>query len=207
MSAVVTPEQPDLLETLDVPVERVLRLSVEQYHEMVRHGILRAGDPVELIDGLLVTKMGKNPPHVIALSHSRNTLEAQVGSGWHVRVQDPITLDRSEPEPDIAVARGAVEDYSAAHPTAVEIGLVLEASDTTLADDRGFKLRLYARNRIQQYWIVNLVDDQVEVYSQPSGPVDQPEYGECRVFLPDQSVPLVLDGRVVAHIPVEDLLP
>jgi Uma2 family endonuclease len=207
MSAVVTPELPDLIETLDVPVERVSRLSVEQYHEMVRHGILRAGDPVELIDGLLVTKMGKNPPHVIALSHSRNTLEAQVGPGWHVRVQDPITLDRSEPEPDIAVARGAVEHYREAHPAAEQVGLVLEASDTTLADDQGYKLRLYARNRIPQYWIVNLVDDQVEVYTQPSGPGDQPEYGECRTFLPRESVPLVLDGQVVAHVPVESLLP
>lgn len=205
--SVVTSEQPELLEPLNVPVERVWRLSVDQYHQMLRQGIIQGGEPVELIDGLLVTKMGKNPPHVIALSHSRKTLEAQVGPGWHVRVQDPITLDRSEPEPDIAVARGAVDDYGEAHPTAVQVGLVLEASDTTLADDQGFKLRLYARNRIPQYWIVNLVDDQVEVYTHPSGPGDQPAYGECRVFLPGQSIPMVLDGRVVAQIPVDSLLP
>jgi hypothetical protein len=207
MSAVVTPEQPDQLESLNIPVERVWRISVDQYHQMLRQGIITGNEPVELIDGLLVTKMGKNPPHVIALSHSRRTLESQVGPGWHVRVQDPITLDRSEPEPDIAVARGVVEDYREAHPTAVHVGLVLEASDTSLADDQGFKLRLYARNRIPQYWIANLVDDQVEVYTRPSGPGDQPEYGECRVFLPGESVPLVLDGQVVAHVPVESLLP
>jgi Uma2 family endonuclease len=207
MSTALATENSRRLETLDVPVDRVSRLSVAQYHQMVRHGILRAGEPVELIDGLLVKKMGKNPPHVISLNHLRDRLLTLIGPRRHIRTQDPITLDFSEPEPDLAVVRGIVDDFREGHPGPADILLLAEVSDATLADDRGFKLRLFARNHIAEYWIVNLVDDQIEVYTHPSGPADEPGYAECRIYSAGQSVPLVLDGQTVGTIAVADVLP
>ncbi len=206
MSTALATRTSQQFETLGVPVERVSRLSVEQYHEMVRRGILRAGEPVELIDGLLVKKMGKNPPHVISLNHLRDKLLTLIGPRRHVRIQDPVTLDFSEPEPDLAVVRGIVDEFRDAHPGPADILLLAEVSDTTLADDRGFKLRLFARNHIAEYWIINLADDQIEVYSHPPGPAHEPGYAECRIYSAGQSVPLVLDGQTVGAIGVTDVL-
>ena len=207
MSTVLLTDNAHRPETLDVPVDRVSRLSVEQYHEMVRLGVLRNAEPVELIDGLLVKKMGKNPPHVISLNRLRDKLLTLIGPRRHLRTQDPVTLDFSEPEPDLAVVRGLVDEFRDAHPGPAHIHLIVEVSDTALADDRGYKLRLYARNRIAEYWIVNLVDDQIEVYTRPSGPADEPRYAECRVFGAGESVPVVLDGKAIGTISVADVLP
>lgn len=80
------------------PEDRLWTLSVEQYHEMVRHGIIQADDPVELLDGLLITKMGKNPAHRTAVQLLREALEGSAPAGWHVGIQGPVTLARSEPE-------------------------------------------------------------------------------------------------------------
>lgn len=75
-----------------------------------------------------------------------------------MRVQSAITLEDSEPEPDIAVVLGPEERYLEAHPTAPDIGLTVEVADTTLRLDGDFKDPLYARAKIPIYWIVNLVD-------------------------------------------------
>ncbi|MCY2991265.1 MAG: Uma2 family endonuclease [Planctomycetota bacterium] len=66
---------------------------------------------------------------------------------------------------------------------------------------------MYAVARIPVYWIVNLVDRQVEVFTNPSGPGEQPDYGVCQVFLPGDQVPVVLDRNEVGRIVVHDLLP
>lgn len=57
------------------------------------------------------------------------------------------------------------------------------------------------------YWIVNLVDRQIEVHEQPSGPTDDPAYLGTKIYKPGDSVPLVLDGVAVGTIPVVDVLP
>jgi Uma2 family endonuclease len=80
-------------------------------------------------------------------------------------------------------------------------------SDTTLTHDQTVKQRIYARARIPIYWIVNLRDRQVEVYTDPSGPTSSPRYRHKQIYEEDQSVPLVLDGKKVGSIAVRDLLP
>lgn len=208
MSTVLAPQKPELIDEPvdDVPLDRLWRLSVEQYHEMVRQGILKSGEPVELLDGLLVKKMGKNPPHVIALNLLRDFLVRLGLQSWSVWIQDPMTLDTSEPEPDLMLVRGDPRDYADRHPAPDDVGLVVEVAEATLRFDRNFKKRLYARNRIRQYWVVNLIDEQIEVYTQPSGLAASPGYDEQRVYRRSEAVPLHLDGIEVA-IPVNDILP
>jgi Uma2 family endonuclease len=70
------------------------------------------------------------------------------------------------------------------------------------------KCRVYARAGIKIYWIVNLVDSQIEVYTNPTGPRSKsPRYRKQHIYGINDKVPLVIDGKEVARIPVRDLLP
>jgi hypothetical protein len=190
-----------------VPTEPIWRLTVEQYHEMIRAGILTDDDPVELLEGWLVPKMPKNPPHRVVTRLTQKALDRIPPPGWDVRVQDPITTDTSEPEPDLAVARGDTRQYVDRHPGPKDLALAIEVAETTLTRDRGLKKRIYARARIPAFWIINLVDRQVELYTDPSGPSKKPDYRRQQVYGPGQDVPVVIDGREVGRLKVRELLP
>lgn len=205
MSTVLVLPNTDLDSSV-IPTTPVWRFRLDQYHTMIDCGILQSGDPVEFLEGMLVLKMTRNPPHRIALAHLRDLLVNLVGSAWHVESQEAITLDTSEPEPDIAVVRGQVDDYPDRHPGPADVGLVVEVSDSTLSTDREIKKRVYARAAIAEYWIVNLVDRQIEVYSEPSGPVAQPDYRQRMVFKMGQTLPVKLRGVEVGTIAVSDVL-
>ena len=92
------------------PPEPIWRLSVEQYHEMIDAGILDEDDPVELLEGWLIPKMPKNPPHSFTTDLTREALAGLLPTGWYVRGQEPITTEDSEPESDVAVIRGDRRD-------------------------------------------------------------------------------------------------
>ncbi|MEM9538703.1 MAG: Uma2 family endonuclease [Cyanobacteria bacterium P01_E01_bin.42] len=189
---------------LDAPL---LRLSVEQYHQMIAAGILDKGDRIELLEGLLVLKMAKNPPHRAATKLARTTLEAIVPQGWYVDAQEPITLDNSEPEPDIAIVRGETRDYLDRHPGGRDVALVMEISDSTLERDRTIKKRLYARAEIPIYWVLNLSERQLEVYTQPDPLGENPTYQQRRDFQESDRVEVVISGQAIGAIAVRDLLP
>jgi len=190
-----------------VPELPIRRLSVEQYHQMLDGSILHEDDRVELLEGWLVEKMTKHPPHSVATRLTRQALEKLVLAGWYVDSQEPITTADSEPEPDISVVRGQPRDYVARHPGPSEVGLLVEVADESLPRDRGVKKRLYARARIPFHWIVNLIDRQVEVYSDPFGSADQADYRQRQVYAMGDQVPLTLDGNEIGRVNVRDLLP
>jgi len=191
-----------------VPNDLVWRLSVDQYHEMIRAGILTDGDPVELLDGWLVPTMVKNPPHSIATESTRRVLERVLSEGWHVRSQEPVTLAASEPEPDVMIVRGTLRDYRDRHPGPQDVALVVEVADASLERDRTTKKRLYAEAAIPVYWIVNLLDNRLEVYDDPTGPSEQPDYRRRRDLGPADQVSLVVEKKLVAALlPVREMLP
>ena len=211
MSVVADVSQP-LVEVLAPPAPLALqaplwRLSVDQYHEMVRHGILTEDHDVELLDGLLVAKMTKNTAHHVAKLLVQIALAKAIPEGWYVDSQDAITLATSEPEPDVMVVRGQPRDYLEHHPLAGELALVVEVSDSSLRHDQGFKKAIYAAAMIPVYWIINLIDRQVEVYTDPTGAADQPDYRQRRAFSATEQVPVAITGRDAARILVRELLP
>jgi Uma2 family endonuclease len=182
------------------------RFTLQEYHRMIP-GILREGEPTELLDGWIVRKMSRNRPHDVALTLTEDAIGKVLPEGWFRRVQCAATTKTSEPEPDVAAVRGERRDYLKTHPRPKHIGVALEVSDTSLRYDRHFKGPLYARARIPAYWIINVIDRQVEVYSKPAGKGRAAKYTQQDIYRPGDMVPLVLDGREIARIAVDDLLP
>lgn len=141
------------------------RFRVAEYHRLIELGLLTEQDRLELLEGYLVLKMTRNPPHDSALHRTLRQLYPVLPPDWEVRIPSAITLAESEPEPDLAVVRKDPNDYSARHPQAAQVGLVIEVADSTLAGDRVDKGRICARAGIPTYWILNLVEKQVELYT------------------------------------------
>jgi len=182
------------------------RFTVEQYHAMIDAGILKDGDRCELLEGWIIDKMTINPPHATCIALAQTYLLSKLPSDWMLRIQLPITLATGEPEPDLLIARGPVRRYSQSHPTPKETGLLIEVADSTLDLDREFKALVYARAEVQVYWIINLIDSRVEVFTDPIGG-KSPGYRKQRNYSATQTVPLILDGHEIARIPVRELLP
>lgn len=183
------------------PLDPLWRMSVDQYHAMIDAGILSSDSPVELIEGILVRKMGKNPSHRFTNRETRVALEEITPQGWYVDDQAPITLSDSEPEPDVLVARGRSENYRHRHPGPADIALVVEISESSLNRDRAIKTRVYARERIPCYWILDLTSSRVEVRTEP---ID----GACRVvtvYSATDEIPVVIDGTEIGRIPAARL--
>jgi Uma2 family endonuclease len=136
---------------------------------LIDHGLVDEDDPIELLDGLLLVKEPQSSPHRTAILLVAKALERAFGEGYFVQIQSPIVLDdRSEPEPDVCVVQGSPRDYVVAHPT--HPPLVVEVAQSGLRLARGRKATAYARARIADYWVVNLVDRVLELHREPARP-------------------------------------
>jgi hypothetical protein len=184
----------------------VRRFSVDEYHRMIQAGIFGPDERFELLDGWITFKMTRNPPHDAFLDQVEEVIDSHLPPGWRVRVQSAITLPTSEPEPDLAVVPGPASRYRTAHPGPTDVALVVEVGDSSLGQDRDVKGPIYAGASLPTYWIVNLVDRRIEVYTDPSGPAAQPCYRQTRHAQLADDVDLVLGGQVVATVPVRELL-
>ena len=194
------------LAALVVPTSRppLYRFTVSQFDRMLRDGTIGSQDRVELIDGLVVTRMSKNPPHILAGKLLFSALSGIVPDGWHVTKDDDVVVsEHDKPQPDLAVVRGSPRDYQDKYATPDRIALAVEISESTLASDQSVKKPRHAAAQIPVYWIVDLVHEQLEVYSDPSGG----RYGNRAVFTRGQAVPVVIDGKLVSQIAVSEIVP
>jgi Uma2 family endonuclease len=183
------------------------RFSVPRYQRMIETGILTPDDKVELLENYVVLKMSRNPRHDDGIHKILDTIYPRRPAGWTLRIQSAIVLSDSQPEPDFTLARGSRLDYQNRHPAAADVGLLIEVADSSLLRDQRDKTRIYGRANIPCYWIVNLVDNRIEVYTQPSGPTPQPAYGSFQLYQPGDVVPLMLDGNLVGSFAASDLIP
>jgi len=181
------------------------RISVAQYHRMIDSGAFGEEDRVELLEGLVVDKMPKKRGHSLATRRIDRGLTAVLPEGWDVLNQEPITLLDSEPEPDVFVVRGIGDEYRE-HPGPGDVLLIAEVADTSLALDRR-KGQIYARARIPVYWLVNLPQRCIEVYTAPRGAGGRANYSKQVIYRVGDTIPVQIAGRRVAGIPVADLLP
>ena len=147
---------------------KLRRITVDEYHRMIRDGYFADNDRCELIDGLIIQKTSKNPPHSTVVNRAWLSIQGQLPAGHSLRIEQPITLQDSEPEPDIVVVNGSIDSFRMNHPKVDDIVFVIEVSDSSLPIDRGIKLGEYAREKIERYIILNLVEKCVHHFEMPT---------------------------------------
>jgi len=159
---------------LEIPEvrERVSRLSVAEYHGLGEFN--ENGRRTELIRGIVIEKMSKSPLHRSICSRLYKMLLARLPAGYSVWKEEPLTLNDSEPEPDISVTIGGDEAYKEHHPASAE--LVVEVAVSSAALDRA-NASLYAEAGVKEYWIVLASKGQIEVYRRP----ENGAYGEVNL--------------------------
>ncbi|MFN7640085.1 MAG: Uma2 family endonuclease [Pseudanabaena sp.] len=159
--------------------------SIADYHQMIEAGILDEDDRVELLEGKIVCMSPQRPFHAASVQRSSRLLFKLLSDRAEIRVQLPVILGNdSEPEPDLAVVRFDADEYSFRHPEAPDIYLLIEVADSTIAKDRNQKARIYAKNRVLEYWILDLQKRQVYVFRQPEEGV----YREKLILNSDDSI-------------------
>ncbi|MEM6769407.1 MAG: Uma2 family endonuclease [Bacteroidota bacterium] len=174
--------------------------TVDQYHNMVSAGILAENAPVELLYGKVIPKSPVGRFHAACVSNILEFFILNFGKAYTWRTQDPVAmLDHSEPEPDFVVAIRKEDNYASGHPTGPEVELLIEVSDTTLEKDRNHKKPIYALAGVKEYWIVNLVDRQLEVYTD----LEEGQYQSNETHLEGEQV----NHAVFGMIEVSELLP
>lgn len=148
---------------------KVRTWTVDEYHQMLKVGILAADEHVELLSGQILEMSPQQPPHAATTRRASRYLDRRLEDLADVRTQLPITLrPNSEPEPDIAIVRFDANDYANRHPSSDEIFWIVEISDTTLRKDREQKAQVYAKAGIPEYWILDINLRQAYILRNPN---------------------------------------
>lgn len=168
-------------------------LTPDDYDRMIATGQLTENDRVELIRGELVEKMAIGPSHSARVKWFVKHLGPLLGNAADVGAQDPIRLDDSEPEPDISVVRPRDDLYASGHPQPKDIFLLIEVADSSLEFDRDVKGSMYADAGVRDYWIVNLIDDCIEIYRDPRGGA----YQDVRTVARDETINMLAFPQIV----------
>ncbi|MBN8560295.1 MAG: Uma2 family endonuclease [Leptolyngbya sp. UWPOB_LEPTO1] len=173
-------------------VPTLKRFTIEEYHRLIKLGFFQEDDRIELIWGQLIHKIQKSTAHSACNTRLTRQLIDLLEDQATIQNQSPITLaNNSEPEPDLAIVQNRPDDYLSGHPRPEDILLVIEISDLSLTYDQETKLEMYAEDNIQNYWIFNLLDRVLEMYSEPYRKSDS-EFGYRlkRIALPNERVKL-----------------
>ena len=142
--------------------------TTDDYHRMGQAGVLTEDDRVELIEGEIIEMSPIGSPHAARVKRLNRLLVRRVGTRAIIQVQDPVVLSRlSEPEPDLAVLKPREDFYAARHPQPADVLLLVEVADSSRVFDRTVKAPLYARAGIPELWVVDVIDEIVEVHRKP----------------------------------------
>ena len=175
------------------PETRRHKFSVADYFTLSELGLL--SEATELLEGDIYEMTAHSPRHRKCVNIIADAFKTVLRERATVFAQSTLAFEGWSPEPDVMLLAYDPDQYGDRQPTTEETLLIVEVSDTTLAKDKGIKLRSYARQGVQDYWIVNLVENLTEVYRKPLGE----EYGEKRTYaFSDAVAPLAFpdDERV-----------
>jgi Uma2 family endonuclease len=180
-----------------IPLDRLRPLKRVEYERLAELGAFR-DEKVELAHGRIVRKNPIGGPHRYGVRHLTEILGQALRGRANIEIQSSFAAsDDSEPEPDVAVV--SLGDYLDEPPS--EAFLIVEVAQSSLADDRGWKATLYASCGVPEYWIVNLVDDLIEVYREPGAE------GYARVTRHGRDEELCVPGFEDVVVSVREVLP
>ena len=178
------------------------RLTLEQYQLMIESGVLTEENNVELILGHLIEKMPVTTQHAATVRKVRHYFSKRFSDEYEITSENPIELpNNSQPEPDCVIALFREDFYVDRHPTPPDIFVVIEVAKSTLYTDRYLKAAAYAGAGIKEYWIINLIDNKVEVHQKPN--VETSTFAEIGQYEMGQGFESPFAGKVQ----VNDLLP
>lgn len=140
--------------------------SIKEWHELIDSGVV-AGKPIQLWEGEIVTMSPEKPIHSSRIVRVADYLRKVLQGKAQIREAHPVTLDNSEPEPDIAIVRWRDDYYNERHPVAEDIYWLIEVANKTLKTDLKAKSIVYARNQIPEYWVIDLIKQQLIIHSEP----------------------------------------
>ena len=147
-------------------MKTLYKWTVEDYHQIIASGVLE-GKSVELLAGEIVTMSPEKPIHSSRIDTVADYLRGILQGVAKVREAHPVTLDNSEPEPDIAIVRSQADNYAIRHPYPQDIYWLIEVSNNTLNKDLAEKSVIYAQNNIPEYWVIDLPHNKLWVFTQP----------------------------------------
>lgn len=190
-----------VVQTEKVSPPTMKRFRAEDFRKMTEVGILPEESGWEVIDGYLIDKMSIGSKHAGTVKKLNKFLTKSVGNITLISVQDPVHIDEyNEPEPDIALLKPREDFYTDSHPTAPDVLLLVEVSDSTVEYDREIKKTLYAAAGIVEYWLVNLQNNTVEVYSQPKNGI----YRLARILESGETIETVAVANL--KLPIDEIL-
>ena len=189
------------------PAPRTRRWTRVEYERLIDLGVFQPGERLELLDGALVVREPQGSRHAAAIRKVLDALRAAFGDAWQIDSQLPLALDdASQPEPDVSLVPRDPDAYRDAHPSRAV--LVVEIAETSYRTDREYKFSLYARAAIAECWLIDVVNDSVEIHREPEvSPAARYgwRYRSVETLRPPAAVrPLVAPG---VSIRVADLLP
>ncbi|HNF17677.1 MAG TPA: Uma2 family endonuclease [Leptospiraceae bacterium] len=159
----------------------VNRMSLSDYHRLAELGLLP--EKIELIDGVLINKMPKSPKHAFTVDYLLSVFRNIFHQNFIIRSEQPLSIGNSEPEPDISIISGTLSDFKSRHPDTARLTVEISVSTYELDFQKQF---IYADADVQEYWIINLKDRELEVYKNPSSG----KYLEKKIFRSSDAVEL-----------------
>lgn len=178
-------------------------ITVDFLMTLTESGCIREGEPIELIEGILVRKdrrdqegdiMNVGTRHTTVLSNLEALFDPMLTNlNAFRRSQSPIQLGKlSMPEPDLTILRGGRHDYAQQHPQPIDMLICVELADSSLSFDRNTKKQLYASHNIPEYWIVDLRKLQIEQYQEPDS--EGETYNQLHTWKTNEAIQFRVDN-------------
>lgn len=168
------------------------------------------GRPVFLWNGRIYERMAKTVAHAATAMAIATDLGRRLPAGWMLCPENPLRItDRHAPLPDFTIVRGPASRYrdEGRHPGPADVGLLIEVAVTSLAEDLGRRAATWALGGVARYWVADVLGRRIVAHHAPRVEDGKPRYEHRIEYKPGEQIPLVLDDREVARIPVAELLP
>lgn len=206
MATVATPE---LTTTPPLEGSAAAEITSAEFFAMIDAGVFE-GRPVFLWNGRIYERMAKTVAHATTFVAILETLGPRLPAGWLRWPENPLRItDRHAPLPDVLIVRGPLTRYRDAgrHPGPEDVGLLIEIAVTSLAEDLGRRAATWALGGVACYWVADVLGRRIVAHHAPRIDEGHARYERIIEYRPGELIPLVLDGREVAYIPVADRLP